>query len=187
MPGRYVLDDNDRRILKDVVRRVRAGKMSQRPIPTRRRYHGGGGRVRLIVGVFIETIPAATLSVTGSLPSLTITHVHGYAANAVILLRRKSDGSGWEADLDANDNPKVVGGVNHALSRLRASQSNPVALLGYVESLTVSSEDVQAFVPANWDNRSLFGFDKATHQSPYHADDSDEFILGAEDCTPVEP
>jgi hypothetical protein len=145
------------------------------------------GGSRLIAGVVIATIPAASSLVTGSLPSYVLTHTHGYAANAVILMRRKSDGSGWEADLDEDDNPLVVGGVNHAMSRLRGSPASPVALLGYVETLTVSEEDVQAFVPANWDNRSLFGLDKANHQGPYHADASDEFVLGAEDCTPVAP
>lgn len=139
------------------------------------------GGTKLLLGLFVDTIPAAAYTVSGTTPSFSVTATHGYTADAVIVMRRKDDLTGWEAEPSDTD-VLIVGGVNLSQSRLRASVARPVPMLGYLDTLVITDEAFDVFVPVNWDQSSLYGFDFALPQVPYHTEDSAEFILDAEDC-----
>jgi hypothetical protein len=138
----------------------------------------------LAIGIFIDTVPAASIAVGGSDPSYTLTFTHGYTADSVLLLRLKENRTGWEFELDDSDEPKKVGGVNFSFSRLRASQTDPITQLGFVKTLSIEDVDTEVFIPANWDMSSLLGFDQNSDPSqvPYHLYATSEFRLNARPC-----
>lgn len=140
-----------------------------------------GGGTKLLLGLFVKTIDAAVYSVTGTTPAFTVTATPGYEEDAVIVMQRAGDNTGWEAEPSDTD-VRVVAGVNLSQSRLRASTARPIPLLGYLDTIAISGDTYDIFVPTNWDQSSLFGFDFALPQIPYHDADSAEFILDAQDC-----
>ena len=56
MADRYTLSGQAVERLRRMASRQFGGKTSSRPVPTRRRFYGGGGITRILI---IETIPAA--------------------------------------------------------------------------------------------------------------------------------
>lgn len=139
------------------------------------------GGTTLTIGVFIDTIPAASIVVAGSVPNQTLTITHGYTADAVIIAKKKADGTGWDHE-EVDDETRLIGGVNLSFSRLRAAPTTPVAMLGYIESLTIADEPTDVFVPVNWEMRSLHGYVVGDIQVPFKDAASEEFQLNSEPC-----
>jgi len=63
---RYTLSKQDRRLMQEAIRVTRAGKTSQRPVPTRRRNRGGGGSGSRFANLAIlyDVLEPMTLSVS---------------------------------------------------------------------------------------------------------------------------
>lgn len=59
---RYTLSKDDRRLMREAIRVTRAGKTSQRPLPTRRRNRGTRGGSGLVKVVITASVSAASYS-----------------------------------------------------------------------------------------------------------------------------
>ena len=170
--------------------------MSNAFVVTRPRMPDAVAASELVVGIYFDTVPASTRAISGSGP-YTLTGQHGITEDCVLVCRLNDAGTDWEIETLDDDSQRIVDGANFSKSRLRASVTASVDMIGYIANYTKivegeDNEDREVFVPINWDMRSLYGFSKAIggglpSQVPYHLDDDDEFQLSSRECETPEP
>jgi hypothetical protein len=137
----------------------------------------------LVAAIIFQEVPACDAALSGTYPDFTVSVNHGFTENACIVLEESE--SGWDApELGEYDTVEFTAVANTSRSILRASETDPVVMFGYVRDMLVDGdsgeETVPTFVPTNWDMSSLFGFD-AVPQIPYHDGDG-AFKLDAGGC-----
>lgn len=137
----------DIRILREVIRWWRGRGGSRRPVPTRRRTRGGGGRSS-IFGILIADLPGCTVEYLAASPWSSSTP--GTVAEAVIPL---SSGNGtFNARLNAAEDDQVkLYAVNPAWPFITKAGTTfgadkPVMVLGYEVTLDVSGTPTPAFI-----------------------------------------
>lgn len=129
--------------------------------------NGGGGGSALKHALITETIPAGTSD------GAAVEATPGVGGQ-VWLLKWNDDGD----KLVKNDD-EAIEGVNASRTEIRATSSEPIHALGFVETV----DDAKRFVVCNVvDPRGFTNYGKATKQALFHDADSEHFQLGGEDC-----
>lgn len=118
---RFSLSKNDRRLVQETIRAVKAGKGSTRPVPTRRRNRSGGGSGNIIYAQVVGTVTSGTptftfdnaVAIVGSVPSggtgtAQNQYAQEYVDNDYVILSQRKDNDQWLTERGGTSGSQVV-------------------------------------------------------------------------------
>jgi hypothetical protein len=130
-------------------------------------------------GMVTTTVTKAT-SIDGTLKTCT----PGIVNDAVALMKWNNALTAFEQELDEDDNPIVLPGVNITRTDFRATTAVPVMVTGFYVKKRVSGNWVKRFVITGpFDIRQMPNYDTAQTQILYHAATEDAGKLGGTECS----
>lgn len=194
MADAFLINRQSAQALRRVIRENNAGRLGRKRGMQRRRrvFQGAPGKSSLSAAsfaIFLNDVTEAVTFTTASSVDFTpgIVGADPMAKLGALMLRWSNDGSRFVEDTSIGEEG-WVDAVNLTFTTIRASEDEPVVMMGYYEEfdVTLNNEQVtlKRFIAGDKDFRSLPGFtlDKTRAIVPYSDDGDRKFQLDYDEC-----